>query len=329
MIRRAMPLIAVAAGLVACADGPDAETEMAADTTSNAEAPAAPELIELPADFGPEGIAVAEDGTFFVGSLNQATAGQILKGSVYTGEFTELVAPTGTTALGIKYDPSSNLVYVAGGGTGTGHAYDADTGAEVAAWEFATEGSNINDVELTADAAYFTDSQRPMLYRVAFDGEGMPGEMTPIDLPANFGETSTTCSAAPPIRGNGAAVTDNGEYLILIHMSEGVLYRMNLATNEVQPITLSGGDACTADGLLLDGNRLYAVQNRINQIAVIDMADDYLSGNVVGHITEPFASNPALAIPTTIGQTDDAIFAVTAGFADPSPDYVVRMPKMD
>lgn len=330
MIRRAMPLMAIAVGLVACADGPEADPEMAADTMAmDEEATAAPELIELPADFGPEGIAVTDDGTFFVGSLSEATAGQILKGNVNTGEFEELVPMTGTTALGIKYDGSTNLIYVAGGGTGTGHVYNADTGEEVASYEFASGTTNINDVELTDEAAYFTDAQVARLYRVAFDEDGMPGEMMPIDLPANFDEVSTNCEMAPPIKGNGAALTDNGEYLILIHMSEGVLYRMNIETNEVQPIELTGGDACSADGLLLDGNRLYAVQNRLDQIAVIDLGDDYLTGNVVGHITEPFQSNPATKTPTTIGQTDDALYAVTAGFAPPSPDYVVRVPKMN
>jgi hypothetical protein len=32
-------------------------------------------------------------------------------------------------------------------------------------------------------------------------------------------------------------------------------------------------------------------------------------------------------VPTTIAEFGDALYAVTAGFAAPSPDYVVRLSK--
>ncbi|MQA92804.1 MAG: hypothetical protein GEU90_21710 [Gemmatimonas sp.] len=68
-------------------------------------------------------------------------------------------------------------------------------------------------------------------------------------------------------------------------MSEGQLYRMDTETEEVEQVTLSGGDLCSADGLLLDGNTLYGVQNFSNQIAVVEMGSDfpYRSGHPADH----------------------------------------------
>ena len=73
-----------------------------------------PSLIPLPANFGPEGIAVGTGHTFYVGSLAAATLGQILVGDLRTGEVSELVAPSGRPALGMKYDERSDLLFVAG-----------------------------------------------------------------------------------------------------------------------------------------------------------------------------------------------------------------------
>ena len=326
MIRsRLSPALFLLTGLAACGDGAETDTEVTPATV--AEEPAAEQqaLIELPADFGPEGIAITGE-TFFVGSLSQGTAGQILAGSLTTGETRQVVGTTGVTALGLKHDPRTNYLFVAGGGSGTGHVYDAGTGTEVADFEFTEQGSTINDVELTDDAAFFTNSQQPELYRVALNANGQPGEVTTIDLPENFG-TAGQCEGVPPIMGNGIVATPDGEYLILIHMSEGQLYRYEVGTGEVQPITVTGGDLCTADGLVLDGQTLYAVQNRLNQVAVVEMGQHFLTGTLQRVITEPFASNNALAIPTVAADAGDALYAVTAGFADPSPDYVVRIEK--
>jgi hypothetical protein len=42
------------------------------------------------------------------------------------------------------------------------------------------------------------------------------------------------------------------------------------------------------------------VQNFRNRIAVVELSADYLSGEVVRFITEPFTSNPATKVPTTL-----------------------------
>ena len=79
--------------------------------------------------------------------------------------------------------------------------------------------------------------------------------------------------------------------------------------------------------MLLDGKTLYVVQNTRNRIAVVELSPDYLSGTVVRFITEPFTSNPDTKVPTTIAEFGHALYAVTAGFAAPTPDFVVRVEK--
>jgi hypothetical protein len=95
----------------------------------------------------------------------------------------------------------------------------------------------------------------------------------------------------------------------------------------VVPIDLSGGDVCSGDGVLLDGRTLYVAQNFKNQIAVVELSPDHFSGTITRYITEPFASNPATKVPTTIAEFGKSLYAVTAGFAPPAPDFVVRLSK--
>ncbi len=138
-------------------------------------APTFPAVIPLPVGFGPEGIAAGIGTTFYVGSLAPATFGQILVGDLRTGEVSELVGPTGRQALGLKYDPRSDLLFVAGGASGSATVYAASSGDQIAFYQFQPPSSPppglpttvINDVVVTRDAAYFTDAAAPFLYRVA------------------------------------------------------------------------------------------------------------------------------------------------------------------
>jgi sugar lactone lactonase YvrE len=277
-----------------------------------------PALISLPADFGPEGIAVGNGATFYVGSLGGpagTTRGQILTGNLRTGDFVELVAPNGVPTTGIKHDPRSNLLFVARAGSGMGTVYDAASGAQVAAYQFQTAPTFINDVVVTRAAAYFTDTQAPFLYRVALGPAGDPAATgTRISLPGDF-------------RTNGIVATRNGEHLLVVNATDARLYRIDTATNAVVPVDLGATTLPNADGLLLRGKTLYVVQNRLNRVAVVELAADYASGTLTRFITEPFASNPLLQVPTTIAAFGDALYAVTAGFALPNPDFIVRLSK--
>jgi sugar lactone lactonase YvrE len=274
-----------------------------------------PDLIQLPATFGPEGIAAGNGPTFYAGSLAAGTSGQILVGDLRTGEFATLVPPSGVPAIGMKYDARSNLLFVARGGSGLATVFDASSGDVVEQYNLHSAPTFINDVVLTREAAYFTDSQASFLYRVELGPAGEPAaEATPIPLPITF-------------RTNGIAATPNGEDLFVVNGGTAQLYRLDTATHTPVLVDLGGETLPNADGLLLDGKTLYVVQNFRNRIAVVELAPDYLSGAIVGFITEPFTSNPSTKVPTTIAEFGTALYAVTAGFAAPSPDYVVRVAK--
>ena len=222
-------------------------------------------------------------------------------------------------------------MFVAGGASGTGSVYDASSGAQLGFYNFQLQPPTfVNDVIVTRDAAYFTDSAVPFLYRVALGPRSEPSDQfLQIPLPAIFGAVGGCVGPppVPPVRANGIAAAPNGEHLIIGHTSEGQLYRMQTATHTVIPIDLGAGDVCSADGLLLDGKTLYVAQNFKNKITVVELSPDYLSGTITHSITEPFASNPATKVPTTIAEFGNSRYAVTAGFAPPAPDFVVRLSK--
>ena len=253
--------------------------------------------------------------TFYAGSLAATTRGQILVGDLRTGEVATLVESDGVPATGMKHDPRSNLLFVARSTSGMGTVFNAESGDIVASYQFQTAPTFINDVVITREAAYFTDTQAAFLYRVALGPAGEPAAgATSVPLPAGF-------------RTNGIAATPNGEQLFVVNGATAQLYRIDTATHTPELVNLGGETLPNADGLLLAGKTLYVVQNTRNRIAVVNLSADYASGTIAGFITEPFTSNPSTKVPTTIAQFGNALYAVTAGFAAPSPDFVVRVTR--
>ena len=141
-----------------------------------------PDVIPLPNGFQPEGIATGTGTTFYVGSI---PTGAVYRGDLRTGEGEVLVpAQAGRAAIGLKYDDRSGLLFVAGGPTGFAYVYDGDTGANVAAIQLTTLPSFINDVVITKDAAYFTNSFQPFIYRVPLENNGdLPAVPTVEEIP--------------------------------------------------------------------------------------------------------------------------------------------------
>jgi sugar lactone lactonase YvrE len=115
-----------------------------------------PSTIDLPDGYFPEGIASGRGSTFYVGSLAD---GSIYRGDYRSGEgevFTESAGPFAT--IGLTVDRRGR-VWAAGGTSGTGRVYDGRTGELLATYPFnGPLESFINDVIVTHDAAWFTDS---------------------------------------------------------------------------------------------------------------------------------------------------------------------------
>jgi hypothetical protein len=147
-------------------------------TTTAAAQATFPEEISLPTGFRPEGISIGNGSTFYVGSI---PTGAIYRGDLRTGEGAVLVpGVAGRAAIGTKFD--RGLLYVAGGPTGKGFVYEARTGVLLREVQLATGagGTFVNDVVVTRRAAYFTDSQRPALYRLPLANDGTPGTVATV-----------------------------------------------------------------------------------------------------------------------------------------------------
>jgi sugar lactone lactonase YvrE len=271
-----------------------------------------PSKIDLRDGFQPEGIATAGE-QFYVGSI---PTGAVYRGSLRTGAGALLVQPqAGRAAIGMKVD--RGRLFVAGGGTGSGYVYNAKTGAPLRTYAFSASGSFVNDVVVTKKAAWFTDSFKPVLYRVPLGPAGRPGAATAF---------STISLTGDYVHGagfnvNGIDATPNGKTLIIVQSGTGKLFTVN-AMGSARAISLAGGESVpNGDGILLDGKTLYVVQNQLNVVAKISLAATLRSGRVVRRI-----SDPGFSIPTTIAELGSRLYAVNARFGTPptpTTDYWV------
>ncbi len=283
-----------------------------------------PEVIPLPDGWQPEGIAIGEGTTFYVGSL---ATGAIYRGDLLTGQGSVLVQPPeGRIAVGLAYDPVTRFLWVAGGPGGAGYVYDTVRGRTVRVYQFvdpATTSTFVNDVVVTDYGAFFTDSFRPVLYFVPFGGSNrLPDRFAFREIPLG-GEFEFIEGA---FNANGIEALPNGRTLIVINSTTGKLYRVNPFTGQVIEIEVTGGELTMGDGILLDGRTLYVVRNRANEIAVVQLNNVLTIGRVVGTITDD-----DFDVPTTIDQYGDALYAVNARFGTPpGPDveyWVTRVMK--
>lgn len=256
-----------------------------------------PERIALPKGWQPEGIAIAPTtGTFFVGSI---PTGAVYRGSLRTGKGSVLVqGRDGRSAIGVELN--GGRLYVAGGGTGKGFVYDAQTGGDVATYQLAT-GSGatfVNDVVVTNGAAWFTDSNRAVLYRVAV----ATGAVQAVPLSGDY-----THEAG--FNANGIDATSDGSRLVIVQSNTGKLFTVDPATGNAKAIDLGGTSMTNGDGLLLVGRTLYVVRNRLNRVAVISLAADLASGRVLRELTDR-----DFDVPTTMDDYGSRLYAVNARF---------------
>ena len=279
-----------------------------------------PQSIPLPAGFRPEGIATGDGHTLFVGSLAN---GAIYRIDLITGEGTTVIeGQVGRVAVGLKYDSRSLLLFVAGGPTGKAYIYDTATGALEAEIQLTTSTTTfINDVVITKDAAYFTDSMRPVLYKIPLGTEGELLSTTSQEIPLG-GEFEFVAG----FNANGIDAVPNGSLLIIVNSSTGKLYTVDPTTGYAIRINLGDGSVLNGDGILLKGKTLYVVQNRLNQIAVVELSNDFSSGAIVDLIT-----STSFDVPTTIAAFGNALYVVNARFTTPptpTTSYnVVRVPE--
>lgn len=257
------------------------------------------EQIVLPGATGAEGIAKGAGATFYAGDL---FAGDIYRGNLQRGTAELFVdAPAGRMAVGMAVDLRHRLLFVAGGFDGTAHVYDTRTGATVATVQLTAPPALINDVAVTRQGAWFTDSAQAQLYFVPISAGGALGAPRTLQLSGPAADVSAE------VNNNGIQATPNGKTLIVAHSGQGALNVVDPATGASRMI--AGVDVASVDGILLEGGELYAVQNFLNQIAVVRLSPDLTSGTV-----EELITSDLFQIPTTVARFGDRLATVNAKF---------------
>lgn len=268
--------------------------------------------IPLPGASSAEGIAAGKGSTFYAGDLGD---GDIFRGDIRQGTAELFIdAPEGRAAVGLKADVKNDLLFVSGGATGQAYVYDTRTGAPVAEFQLATGDAFINDVTLTRDGAYFTNSRSAELYFVPVGVKGEIGEPRTITL------SGPAAQVTPGFNLNAITSVDRGETLIVAHSANQALYTVDPATGVSAPITT--GALPNVDGILAKGDTVYAVQNRLNQVSRIDLSKDLSSGEV-----EDVSTSPLFNVPTTVALFGNTLALANAKFGviDPGGYEVVTV----
>ncbi len=255
----------------------------------------------------PEGIAYqSETGDFYVGSTADGT---VFRGNVEGGPkeaevFLEPESDGRTTATGMEVGEEGRL-FIAGGDTGRIFVYDTESADLVRRLDTPdAEATFLNDVAVIPEGdAYFTDSIRPVLFRVPSTGDGV-GEAEPW---LNF--EGTPAEYEEGFNLNGIDATEDGRYLVAVQTNTGELLRIDTESKEVVEINLGGETLTNGDGLLLDGHTVYVVRNEQELIVPVKLSGEYISGEV----GEPF-TDPSFAFPTTIAKTDGRLLVVNSQF---------------
>jgi len=289
MIRRTTGLVAAAAAALLALVGAGPPSAGAAHDER---------VIVLPGATSAEGIASGAGSTFYAGDL---FGGDIYRGDIRKGTAEKFIdnAP-GRMAVGLRADLDDGLLFVAGGFTGMGYVHDLDTGATVATYQLAGPGAIINDVAVTADGAWFTNSFAAELYFVPVV-DGVPGPSRTLALSGPAGDTSGE------FNNNGIQATADGSTLVVAHSAQGALNLVDPDTGA--STTVSGLSLPTVDGIVLEGRTVYAVQNGLGQVAQVRLSGDLRSGTVTKVITSEF-----FAVPATVARFGDELAAVNAHF---------------
>jgi sugar lactone lactonase YvrE len=172
----------------------------------------------------------------------------------------------------------------------------------------------MNDVAVTKRAAWFTDSNRAVLYKLPLARNGRPAAAAQVvPLSGDF-------QLEAGFNLNGIDATPNGKTLVVVQSGTGKLFRVT-AAGVTTEIDLGGATVMNGDGILLLGRTLYVVRNQDNQIAVVQLEKGFASGRLTRTITDP-----DFDVPTTIGRLGKRLYAVNARFGTtptPSTEYSV------
>src|SRR5919108_72493 len=156
-------------------------------------------------------------------------------------------------------------------------------------------------VARTKDGAWFTDSLQANLYFVPISGAGVLGQLSTLPLSGPAADTSGEVNL------NGIQATPDGKTLIVAHSATGQLYTVDPASGA--SATIAGVSVPNVDGIVLQGRRLWAVQNFNNQVARVRLSPDLTSG-----VVEEVITSDLFQVPTTAALFGSRLAVVNAKF---------------
>ncbi len=258
-----------------------------------------PQEVRLPNGFSPENLAIDQKkGLAYTGSL---VDGSIERIDVKTGMIKPFAPSPGPHKLasGMDIDRFGRLWVTGGGGSVvpgviTGfRVYDTKSGALLADVTV-PDAAYLNDVTVTRDAAWLTDSLRPSLVRVPIGDDAKIGVPEKVALGGDWAPSNTGFNA------NGIDATPDGRHLIVGQSDaadgHSAFYLVPTDTAggavDARRIILNGTmDA--ADGLQLTGRTLEVADPE--GVVEIGLSRSLTHGRVLGTTTVPGAAWPSAA----------------------------------
>jgi sugar lactone lactonase YvrE len=230
--------------------------------------------------------------------------------------------------IGMDVDRFGRL-WVAGGGSGfvpgqftSFRVYDTRSGkmlTEVAV----PDAQYLNDVIVSRDAAWFTDSFAPSLIRVPISAGGRIGAPRKVVLGGDWVQSSVGFNA------NGIDVTPDGRGLVVGqtqavdgHPALFLVPNSAAAVADARRITLDG-TLVGADSLQLIGQTLYVAN--FKGVTKVTLSRSLTTGRVLDNTTVPGAAWPTAAVAH-----DCLLYVVDANFGDNfsnvgNPDAVFKV----
>lgn len=284
-----------------------------------------PETVRLPDGIQPEGITSGPGTTYYVGSLND---GRIVTGDLRRGTSRVLLpGATGRQLRGLRWDARSGLVWAVGNVGTEAHVWAVDGRRGTVVTDVVVPGGGfLNDLDVTRDAVWVTDSRvdRLTVIRLGRDGRPVRGA-TPRFVPLGGdwpGYDGTNLAA------NGIRALD-GCSAVLDHSTAGGLWVVDTRTGRVREVDVQGGPGITGgDGIERSGSTLYVVRGSGQaEVSVLRLGRDR-RGWVArwrGALTDE-----TLDVPSTATLAGGALWAVNARFGVASPAtasyWITRLP---
>ncbi|QTD95931.1 SMP-30/gluconolactonase/LRE family protein [Streptomyces cyanogenus] len=263
----------------------------------------------------PEGIGLdPRTGNAFVGSYTTGAVYRAAPGRRTAEVFLPAGADGRHTANGLKVDRAGRLWVI--DSTSGVDVYDVRDRALLTRFQVpGDEPRFANDLAIAPDGtAYLTDSTRAVVYAV-----------TPADLARARGKVASLrvshdLSAVRDPRSpaaytlNGIVADPAGRYLLVVDMTGGGLYRIDLASGAVRQVALHGGDLKHGDGLELAHGTLWAAHNTVNTVSRWRLDAYAHTARLEQRVTDA-----ALQIPTTLARRHGRLLVVRSQFDKGGP----------